>query len=329
MICIFLKQRYFSNNNSKNLISAVSLILYILNYLKYKTMTNLIEMLVIPAVAIGTYIFVSKHITKFFMNKGMNENQIIESHKNESGRKYFVKYPEAEIRTSKHLLLAFGFIFAFASSIYAFNIIGKTQQAYELTALETEIDFDLQTPIINMKEKVFEKREIPKAVEVISKIKIVEKIPEIIEKKIVETKVVEKRNVMPKDFIIPTDEPLAIIEEEFVVVQSMPRFENCQGLTENEAIRCTNLKIQQYVMTIDIPEIVLDNPEMGGIVYVSFLIGKKGQVEDVKILKGTSKILDRAVKKHVENMPKFASAGKQRGKAVKVRYKIPVNIILE
>ncbi len=65
-----------------------------------------------------------------------------------------------------------------------------------------------------------------------------------------------------------------------------------------------------------------------GKVYVSFVIDKKGNVTEVKIVKGVDKYIDAEAKRVIEKMPKW-KPGKQRDKLVKVRYTIPVNFILQ
>ncbi len=66
-----------------------------------------------------------------------------------------------------------------------------------------------------------------------------------------------------------------------------------------------------------------------GRVFVTFVVGLEGQVEDVKILRGTNPLLDQAALDVVKKIPNFEKPGKQDGKAVKVRYNIPLNFNLK
>ena len=61
-----------------------------------------------------------------------------------------------------------------------------------------------------------------------------------------------------------------------------------------------------------------------GRVYVSFIIDEKGNVTDVELKKGKNKHLDKEAIRVIKSMPQWTS-GKQRGKAVKVKYVIPVS----
>lgn len=65
-----------------------------------------------------------------------------------------------------------------------------------------------------------------------------------------------------------------------------------------------------------------------GKVYVEFVVERDGSVEDVKIRRGVSPGLDKEALRAVKSMPKW-SPGKMNGKAVKVRFTIPVDFKLK
>jgi periplasmic protein TonB len=69
------------------------------------------------------------------------------------------------------------------------------------------------------------------------------------------------------------------------------------------------------------------NNNIQGTIYVSFVVGRTGEVEDVKILKGIGKECDEAAMKVVRSLPKF-EPGKQNGKAVRVQYNIPIKFTI-
>ena len=60
-----------------------------------------------------------------------------------------------------------------------------------------------------------------------------------------------------------------------------------------------------------------------GKIYISFVINKKGKVEDIIILRGVSKTLDEEAIRIVKKMPKW-KPGKEEGKLVKVRFNLPI-----
>ena len=75
------------------------------------------------------------------------------------------------------------------------------------------------------------------------------------------------------------------------------------------------------------PEIAKENG-ISGRVYVQFVIGKSGKVSDVKIMRGRDPYLDKEAVRVVKTLPKW-KPGKQRGKAVKVSYVVPINFKLQ
>ena len=70
------------------------------------------------------------------------------------------------------------------------------------------------------------------------------------------------------------------------------------------------------------PVIAREN-NIEGRVFVSFVIDKKGDVTDVKILRGVDPYLDKEALRVVRSMPRW-KPGKQRGKPVKVQYQVPL-----
>jgi len=125
-----------------------------------------------------------------------------------------------------------------------------------------------------------------------------------------------------------SDEELEVIEEEeettdevFMVVEEMPLFEGCSDKA------CTDTKIFQYIFrNTKYPPIAKEN-NITGKVYVSFVVDKTGKVSDVQVMRGVDKYLDKEAIRVVQSLPKF-SPGKQRGKAVKVRYNVPITFSL-
>jgi len=65
-----------------------------------------------------------------------------------------------------------------------------------------------------------------------------------------------------------------------------------------------------------------------GMVSLSFVINESGEVTNVKVLGGPDANLEREAVRVVEQMPKW-KPGKQRGKAVKVTYNLPMRFRLE
>ena len=115
---------------------------------------------------------------------------------------------------------------------------------------------------------------------------------------------------------------LAMEEEEeedapvFFIVEDMPEFPG--GETE----------LRKYIaQSVKYPVIAQENGIQGR-VYISFVVSKKGEVTEVKVARGVDPNLDKEAIRVVKAMPKW-KPGKQRGKAVKVSYTVPINFVLQ
>lgn len=70
--------------------------------------------------------------------------------------------------------------------------------------------------------------------------------------------------------------------------------------------------------------------EMGvqGRVIVQFVVGKDGQIREVKVVKGVDPLLDAEAERVIKTMPKW-NPGRQGNQAVSVRYTMPVVFIIQ
>ena len=117
----------------------------------------------------------------------------------------------------------------------------------------------------------------------------------------------------------PVEAPVEEEEEEvvFVVVESMPEFPGGQQalfkyLSEN----------------VKYPVIAQENGIQGRVI-CQFVVNKDGSIVDVEVVRsGGDASLDKEAVRVIKSMPKW-KPGKQRGKAVRVKYTVPVNFKLQ
>ena len=64
-----------------------------------------------------------------------------------------------------------------------------------------------------------------------------------------------------------------------------------------------------------------------GTVVVEFVVNEDGSVSGVKTVKGVDRSLDKEAERVISTLPRF-TPGKQNGKAVKVKYRLPVRFTL-
>jgi periplasmic protein TonB len=104
--------------------------------------------------------------------------------------------------------------------------------------------------------------------------------------------------------------------EIFMIVEEMPEFPGGQ-----EAL-------QKYLASsVRYPVIAQENGIQGR-VYVQFVIDQTGQVTNALVLRGVDPSLDREALRVVQAMPKW-KPGKQRNRAVRVSYTVPINFVLQ
>ena len=117
----------------------------------------------------------------------------------------------------------------------------------------------------------------------------------------------------------PVEAPVEEEEEEvvFVVVETMPEFPGGQQalfkyLSEN----------------VKYPVIAQENGIQGRVI-CQFVVNKDGAIVDVEVVRsGGDPSLDKEAMRVIKSMPKW-NPGKQRGKAVRVKYTVPVNFRLQ
>ena len=117
--------------------------------------------------------------------------------------------------------------------------------------------------------------------------------------------------------------PVAAEEEEpeeqtiFEVVEQMPEFPN-GGMAG----------LMQYLSkNIKYPTIAQENGTQGRVT-VQFVVNRDGSIVDAKVLRGVDPYLDKEAIRVISSMPKW-KPGMQRGKAVRVKYTVPVMFRLQ
>jgi len=118
------------------------------------------------------------------------------------------------------------------------------------------------------------------------------------------------------DMISDSPEEEVIEEEIFTIVEKMPEFPG--GIEALFAYLGSTLKY---------PAMAKD-AAIQGKVYVTFVVDRDGSIANVQVLRGIGGGCDEEAVKVVKSMPKW-EPGRQRGKAVRVQYNLPINFILK
>jgi protein TonB len=212
------------------------------------------------------------------------------------------KNPEVDLERKKGLFFQIGLVIALLVVLGAFEYKTYEKIAYNLGALSLD---DLEEEIIPITKQELKPPPPPPPP------------PEIIE--IVEDDVEIEDEIEIEDTESDEDEEIEIIEEDddefFMVVENMPIFPG------------GDLGLMKYIQkNVKYPAIAKEY-NITGKVYVSFIVDKSGSVTNVKIVRGVDKNLDSEAVRVVKSLPKY-KPGKQRGKAVRVMFTIPINFTL-
>ncbi len=157
--------------------------------------------------------------------------------------------------------------------------------------------------------------------------------PEIIEvvedEEEVEETVIESTETTQEEVI----EDVEVLEEDldadvpFAIIEDVPLFPGCENVKKSERRKCFQDKIQRHIAkNFRYPEIA---QEMGiqGRVHVQFIISKDGSITGIQS-RGPDKNLEKEANRIISKLPKMIP-GKQRGRAVRVPFSIPINFRLQ
>ena len=121
-----------------------------------------------------------------------------------------------------------------------------------------------------------------------------------------------EQNEIIEEYVAPEVVEEEVVEQEiFQIVEEMPAFPGGEQ------------KLMEYVAkNIKYPQIVRETGIQGR-VFVGFVVEPDGSISNVKLLRGIGGGCDEEAMRVIKSLPKW-KPGKQRGKAVRVSYQIPV-----
>ena len=221
------------------------------------------------------------------------------------------KSPKANLENKKFLFTEIGLIVALLAVLGAFE--WSTTEATSLEALGDDVAVvveEEQVPITQ--EEQLPPPEVPKEPVMSDIIDIVDddiKVDDVV----ISTEDDKSLGVEIKEYIVEQEEE--VVEEEevpFAIVEQKPTF---QGGDANTFTKWVFSKIVY-------PEIAKENGVQGRVT-LQFTIETDGSVKNVKVLRGVDSSLDKEAVRVVSSSPKW-EPGKQRNKAVKVKYTFPV-----
>jgi protein TonB len=219
------------------------------------------------------------------------------------------KSPKADLERKKTLFRQVGLIAALAVVFLAFEY--KSYDARTIN-LEQRIVEDIPEEIIPITEQNVKPPPPPPP----QQVTVLEIVEDDVEVEDVEINVEVDQNVAIEVYIPPVIEEEIVEEEIFTVVESMPEFPGGAG------------KMMEFIAkNIKYPPMARESGIQGR-VFINFVVEPNGSVTNVKVLRGIGGGCDEEAIRVVEAMPKW-TPGRQRGKAVRVSFNLPVRFTLQ
>ena len=228
------------------------------------------------------------------------------------------KSPQANLENKKLLFKEIGLVIALGLTLLAFNW-STSEKA--VSTLEADQQVEVEEEIVPITNDTP-----PPPPETSVAEPVMSDIIDIVDDDIkVDTKIIineddKNQGVEIKEYVQAAEIAEEVVEDDvipFAIVEDKPMF---QGKDANEFTKWVYNNIVY-------PEIAKENGVQGRVT-LQFEIGKDGTVTNVKVLRGVDSSLDKEAVRVVSNSPKW-TPGKQRGKAVKVKYNFPVTFQLK
>lgn len=223
------------------------------------------------------------------------------------------KSPKVDLKRMRGTWLLVGYVIVLALMFVAFEWTQRDVKVATDTGVQDLVFEEEIIPITQQEEiKAPPPPEAPSVAEVLN---IVDDKTDVAETTIASTeetgKAVEVKYVAP---VVEEPEP----EEEtiFQVVEQMPEFPG--GMSA----------LMQYLgKNIKYPTIAQENGVQGRVI-VQFVVNRDGSIVDPVVVRSVDPYLDKEAIRVIKTMPKW-KPGQQRGKAVRVKYTVPVTFKLQ
>ncbi len=217
----------------------------------------------------------------------------------------FIKNPKADIHKKRLFFMSIGLALSLTVVIVAFEWKQYDDSLVNLGELTDNFEDELEVPPTEQPPPPPPPPIIPpEIIEVPDEEEIEEEIVEIDlefdESEVLEEIVVEEEEV---------DEIFLVVEEQPSPIGGMPAFYGCVKNNLRYPVQATRMGIE-------------------GKVYVDFIVEKDGTLTNVGILKGVGGGCDEEAARVVRECPVKWKPGKQRGKPVRVRFRLPITFRL-
>ena len=281
--------------------------------------------------ALLAIIFVGKYLMKNVRNK-----DLASKYAGVEGMKYARKYPEADVFSRSGTFLRVGLASALLLTIFAFAWTKYDKTIYIPADIELPEDIEVEPPR-TAEPPPPPPPPPPPVIEEVPEEEVEEEI-EFEDMTVEEETKVEAPPEEPKEEKPPPPPPPPKEEEPeeeetdeiFTIVQQMPRFPGCEdiGGSDDDKKKCAEKKMLEFIYkNIKYPSIARENG-IEGMAVVSFVVDKAGKITDPKVVRDPGGGCGKEALRIVNMMPTW-TPGKQRNRAVRVQFNLPVRFKLE
>jgi len=149
-------------------------------------------------------------------------------------------------------------------------------------------------------------------------IEIVEDEEEVEETVIESTETDQEEIVEVED--IDVEDDFEDVDVPFAVIEDVPIFPGCEKVAKSQRRACFQEQMNKHIRKN------FRYPDQGR-VYVQFVIAKDGAITSIR-MRGPDKNLEKEAKRIISRLPRM-TPGKQRGRAVRVPFSIPITFRLQ
>ena len=222
------------------------------------------------------------------------------------------KSPKANLENKKLMFIQIGMIISLLIAWMAFEHKSYDKREIDPSLLNREVVIDEEMVEITKQEE-----QKPQPVEVPKQTTQLEIVQDDVEVEDIEINAeVDQQEVIEEYVPVEVEEEEVQEQEIFQIVEEMPSYPGGEQ------------KLMEFVAkNIKYPQIARETGIQGR-VFVGFVVEPDGSVSNVKVLRGIGGGCDEEAMRVVKSMPKW-KPGKQRGKAVRVSYMLPVNFKLQ
>ena len=220
------------------------------------------------------------------------------------------KSPKANLENKKLTFILIGLIISLAVAWAVFEIKSYDKREIADIGRTVEVVEEEMVEITKQEQK-------PQPVEVPKQTTQIQVVEDDVEVDDVEINAEVDQNEVIEEYVAPEIVEDEVVEAEiFTVVDQMPEFPG--GMNRLAEYLATNIRYPQLARESGIQ----------GRVFINFVVEADGSVTNVRVIRSLGGGCDEEAMRVVRNMPRW-TPGRQRGRAVRVSYNLPVNFRLQ